>query len=232
MNKNFRNVTSLLTCAFALSSAVKSHAAEYAVTIQTSPLATSALSANGPFSLDIQLNYGGSGFGNSATINNFVFGGGSASGSPILSGIAAGSLSSTVTLTGNSTSQFNDFNQTFNPGTALSFDVNLSDNPTGVTPDGLAIAILDNTGGQIVTTDPDEGLSLATFEIGSFGRITTATYAGIDNTDPSNLVNLGDYTGVTVSVTSVPEPSALAPLACLLAPGLLVINSRLKRRTA
>lgn len=226
MNKNFKTIASLLTCAFGLSSALR--AAEYAVTIQTAPLASSSLSGNGPFSLDFQFNYGGATFNNTAIINNFSFGGGSAAGAPTIFGSAAGSLSSAVTFSPG-TSQFNELYQAFNPGSTVSFDVTVSDNPTGQTPDGVAVAILDNTGGQIVTTDPQEGLSLATVAIGPFGALTTAAYSGINNTDPSNLVDLGDYTGVTATITAVPvpEPSALVPMAGILAFGLLI----LKRKT-
>lgn len=215
MNRNLPNIASLLAGAFVLSSAARSYAAEYAVTIQTAPLASQSLSPNGPFTLDLQLNYGSGAYGNTATINNFSFDGGSASGTPSYSGTAAGNLNSAVTLSDSSVNGFNDFDQTFNPGTTLSFDVTLSDNPTAVVPDELAIAILDNTGGQIVTTDPNDGLSLATFEVGSFGAITPAAYAGINNTDPGNGVDLGDYSGVTVSISTVPvpEPSSIGILA-------------------
>jgi hypothetical protein len=229
MNKNLGNVAGLLACAFVLSSDLKSQAAEYAVTIQTAPLASSSLSGNGPFSLDFAITYGGQSAGNTATINNFSFGGGAATGTPILTGNAAGSLSSAVTLSDSSSSFYNDLNQTFSPGTTVSFDVTLSDNPSAQTPDELAIAILDNTGGQIVTTDPNEGLSLATFEIRNFGTITTAAYAGIDNTDPNNLVDLGDYTGVTASVSAVPVPEP-API-CILGLGLGVTGLFLARGT-
>ena len=171
MKINLKSVVGLLACVGVLCSSLESRAStEYAVTIQTASLNGASLSANGPFSLDFQFNYGGASFANTATINNFSFGGGSPSGAPNLLGSAAGSLSSLVTFPANGTNQFNELYQNFNPGTAVSFDVTLSGNPTGVVPDELAIAILDNTGGQIVTTDPDEGLSLATFEIGGFGR--------------------------------------------------------------
>lgn len=232
MNKSLRNAASLLACAFALSGALNIHAAEYAVTIQTSSLA-SLEPTNGPFSLDLFMSYGTGGIGNTATINNFSFGGGSATGAPVASGLATGNLSSAVTLNDSSASQFNDLNQTFNPGTAISFDVTLSNNPGGQTPDELAIAILDNTGGQIVTTDPNDGLSLAKFEIGSFGQITTAAYAGIDNTDPANLVDLGDYSGVTTSITvaPVPEPSSVTAMAGVFGLGLVAFRQISKRRT-
>ncbi len=226
MNKNLRNATSLLTCAFALSAAIKSHASEYAVTIQTESLTSSSLSGNGPFSLDVQLNYGSGAFGNNAAINNFSFGGGSATGSPVLSGTAAGSLNSAVTLSDNDVNGFNELTQTFSPGTAINFDVTLSDNPTVQVPDELAIAILDNTGGQIVTTDPNDGLSLAVFEIGNFGVTTSHAYVGVDNTDPDYGVDLGDYTGVTVNITPVPEPSEVTMASGILGFGLVLIKRR------
>lgn len=233
MNKSLRNAAGLLACAFALSSALNSHAAEYAVTIQTSALAPLE-STNGPFSLDLFMSYGTGGIGNTATINNFSFGGGSATGAPVASGLATGNLSSAVTINDSSASQFNDLNQAFNPGTAISFDVTLSNNPGGQTPDELAIAILDNTGGQIVTTDPNDGLSLATFEIGSFGQITTAAYPGINNTDPGNLVDLGDYSGVTVNISPVPvpEPSSLSAVAGIFGLGLIAFRQFARRRAA
>lgn len=231
MNKNLKTIASLLTCAVGLSTALTGRAAEYAVTIQTAPLASLPLSGNGPFSLDLQFNYGDATFNNTAIINNFSFGGGSAAGAPILSGSAAGNLSSAVTFVPGA-NQFNEFDQAFNPGSTLSFDVTVSDNPTGQTPDGFAVAILDNTGGQIVTTDPQEGLSLATVAIGPFGALTTAAYSGINNTDPSFMVDLGDYTGVTATITAVPvpEPSALVPVAGILAFGMLIIKRKISAR--
>jgi hypothetical protein len=230
MKINPGRIVGMLAYACILSSALESRATtEYAVTIQTASLNNSSLSANGPFSLDFQLNYGSGSFGNTATINNFSFGGGSPAGTPNPSGTASGSLSSAITLSDNSVNGFNELYQTFNPGTAVSFDVTLSGNPTAVVPDELAIAILDNTGGQIVTTDPNDGLSLAVFEIGNFGLVTSHAYAGIDNTDPTYGVDLGDYTGVTASITPVPEPSAMA--LGFLAIGLVIIKLFFARKT-
>src|SRR3974390_3824397 len=63
---------------------------------------------SGPFSLDFQLN-DGSGLGdanNTATINNFTFGTGSATATANLAGGASGNLSSGVTLT--DTTPFNE----------------------------------------------------------------------------------------------------------------------------
>ncbi|HSY43345.1 MAG TPA: NF038129 family PEP-CTERM protein [Candidatus Acidoferrum sp.] len=218
MNKKLTNIASLVAGAFVLSSAASSHAAEYLVTIQTSPLNSSALSANGPFQLDLQLNYGTGGIGNTATVNNFSFGGGgSAVGTPTyLSGLVAGSLNSAVTLSDNASSQFNEFDQVFNPGTSISFDVTLSNNPGGQTPDGFVVDILDNGNAPILTSAPDQ-IGLAELTVGGFGQITTGAYAGVNNTDPNNAneAELGDYSGVTttVSVAPVPEPSSIGILA-------------------
>src|SRR3974377_1196092 len=71
---------------------------QYYVDINTASLVGNP---SGPFSLDFQLN-DGSGLGdanNTATINNFTFGTGSATGTANLAGGAAGNLSSTVALT-------------------------------------------------------------------------------------------------------------------------------------
>jgi hypothetical protein len=223
MKRSFTQTLGLLTCAAALFSAFESRATvEYAVTIDTASLETSPLSGNGPFSLDFQLNYGSGSHGNSATIENFSFGGGSAVGSANPSGTAAGSLNTAITLSDNNANGFNELFQAFNPGASVSFDVILSGNPTVLVPDELAIAILDNTGGQIVTTDPNDGLSLAVFEIGNFGQVTPYAYSGINNTDPDNDVDLGNYTGVTTSVVAVPEPSNV--MAGFSALGLCVVT--------
>ena len=231
MNKNVTNIASLLTCALVLSSAASSCAAEYLVTIQTAALNSSALSANGPFQLDLQLNYGTGGIGNTATVNNFSFGGGgSAVGTPtFLNGLVAGNLNSAVTFSDNSSSQFNEFDQVFNPGTSISFDVTLSNNPGGVTPDGFVVDILDNGNAPILTTAPNQ-IGLAEFTIGGFGQITTGAYAGVNNIDPNNAneAELGDYSGVTtsVSVAPVPEPSSIGVLALGLGVGGMFLARR------
>src|ERR1700677_1517334 len=146
MNKKLTNIAGLVAGAFVLSSAARSSAVEYAITIQTAALNSSALSANGLFQLDLQLNYATGGIGNTATVNNFSFGGGgSAVGAPTyLSGLVAGNMNSAVTFSDNASSQFNEFDQVFNPGTSIGFDVTLSNNPGGVTPDGFVVDILDN----------------------------------------------------------------------------------------
>ena len=164
---------------------------QYYVDINTASLVGNP---SGPFSLDFQLN-DGSGTGdanNTATINNFTFGTGSAAGAPNLAGGAAGNLAGAVTLT--DTTPFNEFYQAFNAGNELTFDVTLTLNSdAGPTPDSFSVAILDNNLYNLPTTG-----------IGD-------TYLMV-NLGPTPSVTTGFSTspGVTVSVAAVPEPGSLA----------------------
>src|SRR5215831_4272177 len=105
----------------------------YDITMNTTPLIGHSAS---PFSVEFQLN-DGSGTGdsnNTAILNDFLFNGGGPAGSPTLNGGANGNLTSGVTLTDHSF--FNQFIQSFTPGSALSFRLSLSTNiDSGGTPD-------------------------------------------------------------------------------------------------
>jgi hypothetical protein len=125
----------------------------YTATLDVS-LDTSSLigHAAGPFSIAFQLT-DGNGYGdanNTATITNFMFGGGKPSGSATVLGGAGGSLGSSVIL---DDSQFlNFFTQSFVPGTYLAFRIVVTTNmDTGGIPDGLSFSILDSTGTEIPT---------------------------------------------------------------------------------
>ena len=181
---------------------------EYYVDINTASLVGNA---SGPFSLDFQLNDGsGTGDGNNtATINNFAFGSGGASGTANLSGGASGDLSSAVTLT--DTSAFNEFYQTFNTGSTLSFDVTLTLNSdSGPTPDSFAVAILDNTLSNIPTSGVGDSYLLV-------------------NLGPTPGVVIGSSASpaVTLSATPVPEPGSLGWISM----GLLAFGLHQWRRT-
>lgn len=115
----------------------------YNVTINTSTLAGSPA---GPFYLQVQLADGsGTGDGNNtAVMTNIQLGGGTVAGSPLVQGDAFGSLSSSVVLTDGSLLSY--LVQPFTPGTALSFQLDLTTNvDSGGTPDGFAVSILDST---------------------------------------------------------------------------------------
>ena len=163
---------------------------QYYVDINTASLVGNA---SGPFSLDFQLN-DGSGLGdanNTATINNFTFGTGGATGTANLAGGAAGDLSGTVSLT--DSTPFNEFYQAFNAGTELTFNVTLTRNSdAGPTPDSFAFAILDNSLNNLPTTGI--GDTYLQVNLGPTPSITTGV-----STSPA----------VTVSVAAVPEPDSL-----------------------
>ncbi|HEY8993698.1 MAG TPA: NF038129 family PEP-CTERM protein [Lacunisphaera sp.] len=175
-------------------------------------LDTSTLIGNpaGPYALDFQLNDGaGVGDGNNtATLSNFQFGGGSASGSPTWFGGASGSLASGVTLS--DTSPFNEFYQLFVPGAWLSFSVHLSTNfIPGGTPDLFSFAILD---GNL--------LNLATQSLGS----DTFLEANIDSATPA-VTTFASADG-SIGAPRVPET-----LNCgLWAGGLMLLGAIARRR--
>lgn len=185
----------------------------FTVTLNTSPLVGSGA---GPFSVAFQLNDGsGTNDGNNtATLTNFSFGGGSATGSPTLFGGAGGDLTGTVTLT--DSDFFNAFIQGFSPGSSLSFLVDLTTNvDSGGIPDAFAFSILDANGFSIPTMDPSGADTLLTINIDS-ANPEILTYA----TDPSRNTLGGTGPAITMDapVTSpVPEPASLLLLGTGLA---------------
>jgi hypothetical protein len=186
----------------------------FTVTLDTNPLTLSPAADAGPFSIAFQLTDGsGTNDGNNtATLSNFDFGGGSASGTPTLYGVGtSGDLGSTVTLTDNDF--FNAFVQGFIPGSSLSFLAGLTTNvDAGGTPDAFAFSILDSSGSSIPTVDPAD--TLLTVNIDSASP-TILTYA----TDPNQGTASGDVSitmgaPVTNLLTPVPEPT-LPLLMCV-----------------
>jgi hypothetical protein len=176
--------------------APSSHAAlVFHVDVDTSVLVGNA---GGPFSLDFQL-IGGSPAGNSATISNFSFGGGAAAGAPALAGGAAGSLGGSVLLD-DSGAFFNEFFQAFTPGATLGFDVSLTTNVNGPTPDGFSFAILDSSLFNITTNGLGDAL----------------LFVNIDGASPvvQAFAGIGGFAGVDVRV--IPEPAGLVLFALAL----------------
>ena len=188
-----------------------------AQTLFTVSLDTSSLigNANGPFSLDFQLNDGsGTNDGNNtAKLSNFNFGSGTATGAATNSGGASGNLTSGVTI--KDSSFVNELYQSFTPGNTLKFDVSLTGNAdAGSTPDEFSFAILNSSFVEIPTTGAANAFLIA--DINPQG-ITIQTFAGAQ-----------PYAGIgapTVSST-VPEPGLLAMLGAGLVPGLLLLRSR------
>jgi hypothetical protein len=192
-----------------------SHAGLYHVTINTSALIDSP---NAPFSLDFQFNDGGVLGNNTATIYNFNYGTGSAAGSATLVGGAAGNIASTVTLNNSDAAQ--ELYQSFTPGATLSFDLSLTQNLDGTTPDAFLVAILDKDLFNIPTNS-------------SF-LDDTLLHADIKSTNPLTILQLnlssgtGEYANVTV-LAAVPEPETYAMLLAGL--GLLGFAAKYRRKT-
>lgn len=160
---------------------------------------------NSPFFLDFQLNEGSGSLANSVTITNFLFTGGSATGSPQTFGLATGTLGSSITLNDNTSSPFNEIFQGFTAGTTdIQFDVTLSQNSPGITPDGFIISILDSEANnpQIATTDFTSS-SMVTVPIGAAN--TLSDVQTFTSTSPAGAT-------ATVTPAAVPEPSSMVAL--------------------
>ncbi len=189
--KNILKKSFALAAALVLTTAA-SQASLFHVNINTGALSLAPASANAPFSLDFQFNDGGLLGNNTATISNFTFGGGAATGSAFTFGGALGDIGSTVTF--DNSAAFQELFQTFTPGAVIGFDVSLTQNVDGLTPDSFVVGILDQALANI-TTD-GIGNSLFHADIASVSPITL--------TSENFSAGTGDYVGVV----AVPEPAS------------------------
>jgi len=165
---------------------------------------TSLLVAPGTYSLDFQLTSSESPTGNSATLTNFLFGGGSVLGTsfyPPNGGVAGSVGAPPLVLT--VTDSFNSVTQDFTPGLSLSFTLDLTNlAPAGLIPDQFSFAILRN------------GVEVATSDVLGANKLLRADLAG-------------DQAGPVVSqYAAAPEPATLV----LFAVGLLGAAAIARRR--
>jgi len=173
-------------------------------------LNTSGIVGQGTFSLAFQL-VDGSGIGNAdntVQLFGFNFYGGSASGSPLLFGGAAGDVSTVLTLT-NSDPFFNAAIQGFVPGQQLTFDATFTNNLDTPFPDLFLLSLLDPTGNGIPTLDTVYDSFLAVNLNG-----TTTVVDGI--TTPPTSVFGADPSQTNYDLPApivTPEPSSLVLLA-------------------
>ncbi|HSI15202.1 MAG TPA: NF038129 family PEP-CTERM protein [Chthoniobacter sp.] len=199
-----RNLTKLAIAVAAMLASTATHAATFNFHVDLN--VSSLIGApNSPFFVDFQLNEGSGTIPNMVTINNFLFTSGSASGSATTFGLATGTMGSSITLNDNSSSPFNEIFQGFTAGTThIQFDVSLSQNSPGVTPDGFIISILDSEANnpQITTTD-FSGSSMITVPIG--GANTLGDVQTFTSTSPAGAT-------ATVTPATIPEPSSVMAL--------------------
>lgn len=208
MTKNRIVLAALLI--FTLVAPLTSHAnLQFNVSLNTTLLVGNP---NGPFTMDFQLN-DGSGINdanNTARLSNFSFGGGAASGSPTILGGVSGGVNSTVSLIDSSFLNF--FDQTFNSGGTLSFDVVLTTNvDSGPTPDGFFFSLIDGAGNLVPTT----------------GLLSTFLEVDLDSGSPAIQAfgGVGTYAGIgTPTITAIgggPSPIPEPGTVWLLCLGLL-----------
>jgi hypothetical protein len=214
MNFSFRkpilNATSMIArVAFGvLVLCASAHAtSQFRVTVNTSSLIGNS---SAPFALDFQFNNGSVLNNNTVTVDNFLYNGGAAVGSPTLLGGVTGNIGSSIVF--NNSSPFQELFQTFTPGTSLRFDVLLTQNPESVTPDAFAFAILDKNLNNIPTSGLGDSLLLI----------------NVDNpgASPQTSSGTGAFSGVTTSSTRVPEPDTCV----LLLAGLPLLGFAARRR--
>jgi PEP-CTERM motif len=196
--------------AAAAASPAEATSISFHVQVNTSPLIGSPLA---PLFLDFMLIDGSGSLAvpNTVVINNFNFGGGSAVGSPTLSGGAIGNLTSSVTLSDNA-NFFNELFQQFTPGNSLSFDVTATTNADPISPDAFGFAILDKNLFNLPTTGLGDSLLLANLA----PSLTVSRVQTFSTTAPA---------GVTVLASPIPEPGTLL----LLGTGIVAAIRRVRK---
>jgi hypothetical protein len=182
------------------------------VTLNTTPLTAAPGNAAGPFELAFALIQGDpSNPTNTASVSDFLFGGGSATacstpGACTAIGNVSGDATGSIGLS--TSDAFEALIEPFTPGTSLSFLVDLTTNASLI-PDTFEFEILDGSSSPIPTLDPSGAETLLTAFINSTDP-AIATYAS----DPTTGTNAGNVfiTMDAPMATPVPEPGTLTLL--------------------
>jgi hypothetical protein len=175
----------------------------YNISLTTSPLTGNAAA---PFAIDYQLV---GNLGAIVGITGFNFGGGGATGTGNCTGFCTGDLSSGVQLTADPSGFFNEFYQTFTPGSVFSFQLTLSNIGPGTTPDEFSFAILDQNLNEIPMLAGGNG-SLVTIDLTDQSNPAVTTYGNDPNGNPA-IGSLGNVS-VTPVIGATPEPATAALL--------------------
>jgi hypothetical protein len=212
-----KNTLAFLAAALALICAPAAHSQTLTFDVNLLTSGLSAESADAPFYLDFQMNYGnGSLASNTATLSNFAFTGGGTIGPDIASGAVTGSLASSAVLTASSASPFSDLTQEFSSGvTDIQFTATVTEKGPDIGPPSeFSIAILDSSLGgpaQIYTTAPDTE-SLVTLDLSSSNTFNDINaYSGISSADGETPL-----TDVSAKVPDASSTAALLGAAALM----------------
>jgi hypothetical protein len=171
-------------------------AVTYHVSIDTSVIAGSSA---GPFYLDLSLIDGGTTGNNTVTATNFSYTAGSSAGTAAATGGSTGDLGTIANF--DNSNFFQDLYQMFSSGTTrIDFDVTSTTNvDPGLTPDLFSLSILDNSVSNISTTSGADNVLFTQ-------PIDSSLASSLSGT--TTFTGTGDYSGVTVAVTPVPEAGA------------------------
>lgn len=174
-----------------------------------------------PYALNFQLTQGDSRFDlTTVTLSNFSFVGGSASGAADFSAStgtgASGSTGSGFTLNVGGSNSYSDILQGFTNGTSLiGFDVHVvTDVGSGLTPDSLYVVLLDSGFTPLATNAPGSSNYYLKLDINNgftLGDIATASGSG-----------------VSASVSAVPEPSTYGLMGAGAAAAVAFVRRRRK----
>ncbi len=186
---------------------------------------TSGLAGQSGSELFVELTGGGSDSGpgyNTATLGNFVLGGGSAGSVDAANeiGNVSGDIGSTVSINDQG-SPLNLFAQFLTPGSDLSFQLNVTGNVnTGAVPDGLYAFLYDPSGNPIDTTSDPSG----------FDSLLAVNFTSATPTVSNYDTNLVSVTAASAAAAPEIDPSSAFGAVTLLA-GILAVQ-RGRRRTA
>lgn len=158
------------------------------VTLATASLMTKA--AAGPYTLDFQF-IDGSGLGdsdNTVTLSNFLVTGGSiGSPSSITGGVTTKTSPFSITMT--DSSFFNEAQVPYTPGATLSFEATYTTNADPVAPDSFTFAILNGSGNEIPTNNPNFNDAFLEVDLPTTSASTSTTASSSsDGTIPAPVV--------------------------------------------